>query len=168
MAQVVLITRVMAGVRRYQDLVCWHPADKLEKLVFELTETGPASRDFKFRNQIRDSSSSKTRNMAEGFGRFLPAPHANFLRIAKSSLFETHNSRLSEAVDARDDEPEPLEPWNLLVSEVSAACEDHRNPVRVGRGNHFRILDRSTRLHDCGRPGLSDHFEAVAEGKERV
>jgi four helix bundle protein len=29
--------------------------------------------------------------MAEGFGRFLPAQHATFLRIAKSSLFETHN-----------------------------------------------------------------------------
>src|SRR5215467_4652679 len=81
----------MAGVRRYQDLICWQLADELEKLVFELTETGPASKDFKFRDQIRDASSSATRNMAEGFGRFLPAQHANFLRIAKSSLFETHN-----------------------------------------------------------------------------
>jgi four helix bundle protein len=82
----------MAGAKRYQDLVCWQLADELEQLVFELTETGPASRDFKFREQIRDSSSSATRNMAEGFGRFFPAEHANFLRIAKSSLFETHNS----------------------------------------------------------------------------
>jgi four helix bundle protein len=30
--------------------------------------------------------------MAEGFGRFLPADHARFLRIAKASLMETHNS----------------------------------------------------------------------------
>jgi four helix bundle protein len=82
----------MAGVRRYQDLICWQLADELEKLVFELTETGPASKDFKFRDQIRDSSSSATRNMAEGFGRFLPAQHANLLRVAKSSLIETHNS----------------------------------------------------------------------------
>ena len=81
----------MAGVRRYQDLICWQLADELEILVFELTETGPASKDFEFRDQIRDASSSATRNMAEGFGRFLPAQHANFLRIAKSSLFETHN-----------------------------------------------------------------------------
>jgi four helix bundle protein len=81
----------MAGVRRYQDLICWQLADELESLVFELTETGPASKDFKLRDQIRDSSSSATRNMAEGFGRFLPAQHANFLRVAKSSLFETHN-----------------------------------------------------------------------------
>jgi four helix bundle protein len=37
------------------------------------------------------ASSSATRNMAEGFGRFLPAQHANLLRVAKASLFETHN-----------------------------------------------------------------------------
>jgi four helix bundle protein len=82
----------MAGAKRHQDLVCWQLADELENFVVELTETGPASRDFKFRDQIRDSSSSATRNMAEGFGRFFPADHAHFLRIAKSSLLETHNS----------------------------------------------------------------------------
>jgi len=82
----------MATAKRYEDLVCWQLADELEKLVFELTDTGPASRDFKFRDQIRDSSSSATRNMAEGFGRFWPAEHAKFLRIAKSSLMETHSS----------------------------------------------------------------------------
>src|ERR1044071_3596083 len=72
----------MAGAKRYQDLICWQLADELETLVLAETETGPASRDFRFRDQIRDSSSSATRNMAEGFGRFLPADHANFLRIA--------------------------------------------------------------------------------------
>jgi four helix bundle protein len=80
----------MTAARRYQDLACWQLADELEKLVFELTATGPASRDFRFRDQIRDASASATRNMAEGFGRFWPAEHANFLRIAKSSLMETH------------------------------------------------------------------------------
>jgi four helix bundle protein len=82
----------MAGAKRYQDLVCWQLADELETLVVALTDTGPVSKDFKFRDQIRDSSASATRNIAEGFGRFLPADHANFLRIARSSLMETHNS----------------------------------------------------------------------------
>ena len=82
----------MAGVKRYQDLAWWQLAAELEKLVFELTETGPMARDFKFRDEIRDSSSSATRNIAEGFGRFLPADHARFLRIAKASLMETHSS----------------------------------------------------------------------------
>jgi four helix bundle protein len=64
----------------------------LEQEVFALTETGPASRDFKFRNQIRDSSSSATRNIAEGFGRYWPPEFSNFMLIARGSLVETHNS----------------------------------------------------------------------------
>src|SRR5215831_21419495 len=85
----------MNVAKRYEDLVCWQLADELEKLVIALTETGPVTRDFKFRDQIRDSSSSATRNMAEGFGRFRPREHANFLRIAKASLMEKHSSARS-------------------------------------------------------------------------
>ena len=55
----------MAGAKRYQDLICWQLADELETLVVALTDTGPVSKDFN---------------------------HANFLRIARSSLMETHNS----------------------------------------------------------------------------
>src|SRR5258708_5666800 len=82
----------MKTAKRYQDLICWQLADELEQLVFELTAQGLAARDFKFRDQIRDSSASATRNMAEGFGRFSPADHARFLRFAKASLMETHHS----------------------------------------------------------------------------
>jgi four helix bundle protein len=82
----------MAAANRYQDLVCWQLADELEQLVFALTETGRVSRDFKFRDQIRDSSASVTRNMAEGFGRYWPVDFAKFLTIARASLMETHNS----------------------------------------------------------------------------
>ncbi len=82
----------MAAAKRYQDLICWQLADELEQLVFELTATGPVFRDLKFRDQIRDSSASATRNMAEGFGRYLPADFAKFLTIARASLMETHNS----------------------------------------------------------------------------
>jgi four helix bundle protein len=82
----------MAAAKRYQDLVCWQLANELEHLVFELTATGPVSRDFKFRDQIRDSSSSAARNMAEGFGRYLPGDFARFLTIARASLMETHSS----------------------------------------------------------------------------
>lgn len=58
----------MDGVKRYQDIACWQLAAELEKLVYELTDTWPVARDLKFRDEIRDSSSSATRNIAEGFG----------------------------------------------------------------------------------------------------
>ena len=82
----------VAGVSRYEDLIAWHLAHELQREVFALTATGPASRDFRFRDQIRDSSSSVTRNIAEGFGRYRPGEFARFLDIARGSLTETHNS----------------------------------------------------------------------------
>ena len=77
---------------RYEDLIVWRLAHELQRGVFALTATGAASRDFKFRDQVRDSSASVTRNIAEGFGRFADGEFAWFLRVARGSLMETHNS----------------------------------------------------------------------------
>jgi four helix bundle protein len=52
---------------------------------------GPAAKDFKFRDQIRDSPSSVTSNIAEGFGRYRPAEFGRFLNIARGPLTEIHN-----------------------------------------------------------------------------
>ena len=47
---------------------------ELSRAVRKFTDEPPASRDFKHRNQIRDSSDSAHRNVAEGFGRYNPPP----------------------------------------------------------------------------------------------
>ena len=88
----------MAGVRRYEDLEAWQLADELKLEVYALTETGPASNDFEFRNQIRASAASSTKNIAEGFGRFSPGDNARFVEIAVSSTMETKDS-LKDGVD---------------------------------------------------------------------
>ena len=54
--------------------------------MFAATEAGAASRDFRFRDQVRDSAASAGRNIAEGFGRFSPGDFARFLRYARASL----------------------------------------------------------------------------------
>ena len=81
----------VAGVKRYEDLVVWQLSYELQREVFAITATGPASKDFKFRDQIRDSSASASRNIAEGFARFRPTEFARFLEIARGSLTETHH-----------------------------------------------------------------------------
>jgi four helix bundle protein len=81
----------MAGVKRYEDLVCWRLSYELQQGVFAVTETGLVTRDLKFCDQIRESSRSATRNIAEGFGRFEPTEFRRFLRIARGSLTEIHN-----------------------------------------------------------------------------
>ena len=86
------------GVRDFRDLVAWRLSYQLKCEVFAFTATGPAAKDFKYRDQIRDSSASAPRNIAEGFGRFRPAEFARFLEFARASLVETEN----HLVDGRD------------------------------------------------------------------
>lgn len=86
------------GVRDVRDLVCWRLAHELKCEVVAFTATGPASRDFKYRDQIRDASASATRNIAEGFGRYTPGEFARFLSWARASLLETIDALL----DGRD------------------------------------------------------------------
>jgi len=89
---------VGSGARDFHELVCWQLAHQLKCEVFDMTETGPASRDFRFRDQIRDSSASAPSNISEGFGRFRPREFAQHLRYAKGSLKETKN----HLIDGRD------------------------------------------------------------------
>ncbi len=90
-ATIVLDYPVM-GVRRFEDLVAWQLSRTLSIDLFEHTQEGPVARDFKFRDQIRDSAASACRNIAEGFGRYHQADFARFLGYAKASLQETKQS----------------------------------------------------------------------------
>jgi four helix bundle protein len=76
---------------RYQDLDAWQLARELERRVLAFAAQAPASRDVDFCRQIRGSASSAPRNIAEGFGRFLPGDFAKFVRTARGSLVETQD-----------------------------------------------------------------------------
>jgi four helix bundle protein len=95
----------MAGVKRYEDLEAWQIADELKREVYALTETGPASKDFECRNQIRASAASATKNIAEGFGRFHPGDNARFVEISLASTMETQDS-LKDGIDRGHFTPE--------------------------------------------------------------
>lgn len=75
-------------------MIAWQLSVELRDAIFVLTESGPASRDFRFRDQIRVSSSSAPRNLAEGFDLFNPRQFARHARIARGSLGETKNGLL--------------------------------------------------------------------------
>jgi len=78
-------------VTRFEDLEIWQLARDLYKLVFKITSEEPFYRDFKFRDQIRDSSGSVSDNIAEGFERGGNKEFIQFLSVAKGSCGETRN-----------------------------------------------------------------------------
>jgi four helix bundle protein len=86
------------SVRDFRELVCWQLSYELKCEVLAFIENGPASKDLKYRDQLKDSASSAPRNIAEGFGRFRPGDFARFLEIARASLIETRN----HLIDGRD------------------------------------------------------------------
>src|SRR4051795_6564608 len=97
----------MAGVRRC-DLEAWQLADTLKREGYALAGSGAASKDFEFRNQIRASAASSTKNIAEGFGRFNPGENARFVEISVSSTMETQDS-LKDGIDRGHFTPDRVE-----------------------------------------------------------
>jgi four helix bundle protein len=79
----------MSGAERHEDLLVWRLAFDLSVDIWKVTARPPANRDFKFTSQIRDSSDSAQRNVAEGFARYNPLEFARFLDIARASATET-------------------------------------------------------------------------------
>ena len=81
----------MKGVYRFQDLVAWQLAVKLQEIANVYCEKPVIRRDFKFRDQLADAAASAPRNIAEGFGRVYHPEFARFAIIAKASEQEVLN-----------------------------------------------------------------------------
>ena len=84
----------MSEIKRFEDLVCWQLASELSDLIDQMTATGPASRDFDLRSQIRKAAMKAPAQIAEAFMRWNAADTANLLRIARASLGETQSHLL--------------------------------------------------------------------------
>jgi len=74
--------------RRVEDLIVWQLANELRNQTHARISTLADKADLRFCSQVRDAASSVTRNIAEGFGRFKHKEFAQFLSIARGSVFE--------------------------------------------------------------------------------
>ena len=79
----------MAGADRFEDLLTWRLMYELSLEVWKFTGELSVRRNFKYCDQIRDSSDSAHRNVAEGFGRYNPGEFARFLDVSRGSAEET-------------------------------------------------------------------------------
>ena len=139
----------MAGVRRYQDLDCWKLANELKLGVYEIIERSPAKHDFDFRDQLRDAASSGPSNISEAFGYYRHPDAARFVRIAKSSLTETHH-HLGDGVDRnywKADEAVPLLPLRSVRSVPPragfATWKRRKHPNRTGKKQEQQLPENA-------------------------
>lgn len=81
----------MATINRFEDLEIWKEARRLAKEIHSIAIETELRSDFKFKNQIKDSSGSVMDNIAEGFERDGNLEFRQFLSIAKGSAGETRS-----------------------------------------------------------------------------
>lgn len=81
----------MATINRFEDLEIWKEARRLAKEIHLISIETELKSDFKFKNQIKDSSGSVMDNIAEGFERDGNLEFRQFLSIAKGSAGETRS-----------------------------------------------------------------------------
>jgi len=127
----------MAVAQRFEDLICWQVAVELRDLVHEMTDRGPALKDFKFRDQIRDSACSAPRNMAEGFARFDPPEFAHFLNIARGSLSETQDHLIHGRDQKYFESKDFTDAWRLSCRALRASNRLHAYLRRCPRKKPF-------------------------------
>jgi four helix bundle protein len=133
----------VAGAKRYEDLICWQLSYELQEAVFAKTSNPPALKDVNFCNQIRESSRSATRNIAEGFGRFSPAEFRRFLRIARGSLTETHN-HLRDGHDRKYFDDETYERLSKLTARAAKATGRLMNYLETCRNDRPSRTSRTS------------------------
>jgi four helix bundle protein len=128
----------MGTIRRFEDLEIWQTARRLSLKVFHLTEAGPASRDYKFKEQLRASAGSVMDNIAEGFERSSQFEFVNFLSISKGPSGETR-SQLYRGIDQQYFPEETLDlirEYAELASNISGFIK-YLNQSEV-KGQKFR------------------------------
>jgi four helix bundle protein len=112
----------VAGVKRYEDLIAYQRSVELRDLIYEMTAGRPVAVDRRFTDQVRDSSSSVARNLAEGFGRFAPQDFRRFVTIARGSLTETQH-HLTHGLHLGYFTPTDYErAWNLSCRALAAVA----------------------------------------------
>jgi len=76
---------------RFMDLEIWKESMDLNDQLFDLADLMGDARSYRVAEQLRGASLSISNNIAEGSGSFSDKDFANFLNIARRSVFETAN-----------------------------------------------------------------------------
>jgi four helix bundle protein len=76
---------------RFMELDIWKESIILNDQLFDLADAFVDAKSYRVAEQLRAASLSISNNIAEGSGSFSSKDFANFLNIARRSVFETAN-----------------------------------------------------------------------------
>lgn len=76
---------------RFENLEIWKDAIKCSDLLFDYADMAESKKFYRFAEQLRAAAMSISNNIAEGSGSYSDRDFANFLNIARRSVFECAN-----------------------------------------------------------------------------
>jgi four helix bundle protein len=79
---------------RFQELEIWKRGAAVSSSLFQMAEALEQRKYYRFAEQLRAATLSITNNIAEGSGSVSDAEFAQFLNIARRSIFEVANMLL--------------------------------------------------------------------------
>ena len=98
---------------RFQEFEIWKKGAAISGKLFALADELDQKRWYRFGEQLRAATLSITNNIAEGSGSVSDADFANFLNIARRSVFEVANILL---ILSQDNRVEPARTTLLLAA----------------------------------------------------
>jgi four helix bundle protein len=106
----------MATIKSFEELEIWKEARRLYKKILELLKREEDTKDFRFKNNLKEAAGSVMDNIAEGFERDRRLEFVNSLSYSKGSTGEVR-SQLFRGFDS--------EYWD--ESELNELNEEYRN-----------------------------------------
>ena len=101
---------------RYRKLIVWQKAMLFSKAVYALINQFPSTEKYALSDQVRRAAVSVPSNIAEGCGRSSKRDYAQFLSIARGSLYET----MTQLEMAKEfGYLESIEDTEILAAEIS-------------------------------------------------
>jgi len=124
------------NIKKFEDLEIWKEARELCKVVYEITSTGPFSKDYKFRYQMRASAGSAMDNIAEGFDRGGNKEFYQFLSVSRGSTGEVR----SQSYRALDNKYITEEKFNELLERTDSLSRKTYNLMQHLKNSDIKGL----------------------------
>lgn len=112
----------MATIQRFEQIISWQEARKLNKLIGELVDGGRFKHNYRLINQIEGSAGSVMDNISEGFERGGNKEFIQFLYIAKGSCGELR-SQLYRAVDRNYINQKEFDTFSVQTMKISSLIQ---------------------------------------------
>ena len=143
----------MPGARSHTELIAWQLAHTLKLEIYELIASEHLARHRDLCDQLERAASNAPRNIAEGFGRYLPGDFIRYLRFANGEFKELLDA-LQDARDRRCLDGDELLRLQRLCRRASKATTNFIKYLRTAKAPNEPLRPRQRESGRDRRPAV--------------